>query len=579
MHTAHIALSLTALALGTFAASVGQPKLYGEIQGRGKVVCYYQTWAYNRPAPYTYDIEDIPAELCTHLIYSFVGLSNKTWEVVSIDEKLDIEKNGFKRFNDLKKKHQNLKTILAIGGWDEGGQKYSDMVGVKERRAIFVQSAVKWVKEHGFDGFDLDWEYPGAADRQGKYSDKENFLKLVQELRAVFDQQTPRLLLTVAVPIAKFRLDEGYEVKALGELFDHIHVMSYDLRGNWAGFADVHSPLYPRPFDEWGYAKLNVRDGLQLWVDKGAPKHKLIVGIPIYGRTYTLGSKDNHGLRAGIRRWDTDGGKPGPYTNASGFHAYFEVCQNVKENGWTREWDDIGKCPYAYKDDQWVGYEDEESVAIKLDFIIKQGYGGAMVWAVDMDDYRADCGKKNALMTMINTSMEKFSPPPMPTTTPRPVIPADKSTSRPSNEGMGDSTSRSTSTTTTTKRPIPPPNAEVCSDPQFMFYPHEKECTMYYLCVHGKPELKQCPKKTVWDTDKLICNWPVDVTRPECKSVVFAALETAEETETPVGKQDDQGLNNKGPTRESGKDSSSEKHNNSIEDNKNSGSEGKKESV
>lgn len=65
----------------------------GKMQGRGKVVCYYQTWAYNRPSPYTYDIEDIPAELCTHLIYSFVGLSNKTWEVTSIDPKLDFEKS------------------------------------------------------------------------------------------------------------------------------------------------------------------------------------------------------------------------------------------------------------------------------------------------------------------------------------------------------------------------------------------------------------------------------------------------------------------------------------------------------
>lgn len=55
----------------------------------------------------------------------------------------------------------------------------------------------------------------------------------------------------------------------------------------------------------------------------GAPKHKLIVGVPFYGRTYTLGNKENNGLRAPIKKWEQPGA--GKYTNESGLFAYYEV--------------------------------------------------------------------------------------------------------------------------------------------------------------------------------------------------------------------------------------------------------------
>lgn len=77
------------------------------------------------------------------------------------------------------------------------------------------------------------------------------------------------------------------------------------------------------------------------------------------------------------------------------------ICQDVKSNGWTRKFDNEAKCPYAFKGDQWVGYEDEESVANKMDFILREKYRGVMVFNNDLDDFRGVCGPKNPLMTVI----------------------------------------------------------------------------------------------------------------------------------------------------------------------------------
>jgi chitinase len=41
------------------------------------------------------------------------------------------------------------------------------------------------------------------------------------------------------------------------------------------------------------------------------------------------------------------------------------ICDNLA-NGWTRGWNDEQKVPYVYKGDQWVGYDDFESLEIKV---------------------------------------------------------------------------------------------------------------------------------------------------------------------------------------------------------------------
>ena len=342
-------------------------------------------------------------------------------------------------------------------------------------------------------------------------------------------------------------------------LLDHIHVMSYDLRGNWTGFADVHSPLYRRSFDEWGYEKLNVHDGLNLWLQYGSFKHKLIVGVPFYGRTFTLGTKENHGLRAGINRWipGGGGGNPGPYTGEYGILAYYEICPLVKGN-WTKEYDDVGKCPYAYYDNQWVGYEDEDSMAIKMDYIRNNGYGGGMIWAIDMDDFRGDCGKKHSLLNVMNDKLKGYSVN-VPdadklTTTAKPKAtwdngqwqPSSTSTTSTTPSRSTEATSASTSTQSATgsssvtdtetssstessskassstqesftvsseSSTVPP---SVCSDPAVMFVSSKTDCSEYYMCVHGQPRVSRCPSGTVWNPQGNHCDWPEKASRNDC---------------------------------------------------------------
>jgi chitinase len=63
----------------------------------------------------------------------------------------------YRRWNYLRTVNPHLTTMIAIGGWNEGSDKYSKMASSAASRKIFVDSVVKFLKKYDFDGIDLDW--------------------------------------------------------------------------------------------------------------------------------------------------------------------------------------------------------------------------------------------------------------------------------------------------------------------------------------------------------------------------------------------------------------------------------------
>lgn len=259
--------------------------------------------------------------------------------------------------------------------------------------------------------------------------------------------------------------------------------------------------------------------------------------MAFYGRTYTLGSPDNHGLHAPVKKWDTNGGTPGRYTNESGFLSYFEFCQ--EEDTWKKEFDKIGQCPYAYKQNQWVGYEDANSLRVKVDWLRNEKYGGAMIWALDLDDYRGVCGEQNALFNVLTKGLEGYSvrvpppheltttkkanewwsPPPSTTSATSTTTTSTTTTSRPKTTRFTEPTTPriTTAASSSTKRPMTggelqpdrdtPTDCPADSTGQLLssFRPHPTDNTLYLWCINGKDLTLSCPPGTEWNNVEKQC--------------------------------------------------------------------------
>ncbi|KAL2747341.1 putative chitinase 10 [Vespula maculifrons] len=278
-----------------------------------KVVCYYTNWSQYRTKVGKFMPEDIQPDLCTHVVFAFGWLKkNKLTSFESNDETKDGKIGLYERIVNLKKANPSLKILLAVGGWSFGTQKFKDVSSTRYARQTFIYSAIPYLRDRNFDGLDIDWEYPKGGD------DKKNYVLLLKELREAFEAEAqekkkPRLLLTAAVPVGPDNVKGGYDVPAVASYLDFINLMAYDFHGKWERETGHNAPLYASSLDSEWQKQLSVDNAASMWVRLGAPKEKLIIGMPTYGRSFTLSNPSNFRVHAPA----SGGGKAGEYTKES----------------------------------------------------------------------------------------------------------------------------------------------------------------------------------------------------------------------------------------------------------------------
>ncbi|KAI0159376.1 family 18 glycosyl hydrolase [Pestalotiopsis sp. NC0098] len=348
-----------------------------------RTIGYYEAWANTRPCDVV-SPEDLNLNGFTHINFAFAFFDPSTFEIAPMDT---ASGKLYSRFTALKENNAGLQTWISVGGWsftDPGPTRtaFSDMASTADNRKKFITGLINFMEHYGFDGVDLDWEYPQADDRGGITADKANYVSLAKELKAAFGN---RYGISMTLPTSYWYL-QHFDLAAIQPQVDWFNFMTYDLHGVWDAQSQFIGP-YIAPHTNVTEIDL----GLDLLWRAGVKPAKVVMGLGWYGRSFTL-SDPSCSTPNGICQF-SGGADAGPCSNASGILTLKEIQDTISYNGVEPLWDKEAMVKYVTWDsNQWVSYDDDDTFDQKRNFANKRCLGGTMVWAMDQRDQGEDNG-------------------------------------------------------------------------------------------------------------------------------------------------------------------------------------------
>ncbi|KKA30054.1 hypothetical protein TD95_003582 [Thielaviopsis punctulata] len=377
MLSAALALSV---AVAPVAAAPSQAVARSKTPSGFANMVYYTDWSiYAR----NFKPAQLPADKLTHVLYAFLNV-DADGVVFSGDEWADIQQtypatdanttagnNLFgcaKQIYLLKKQNRRLKSLLSIGGWT-WSTNFSTVAASPAKRKTFAQSSVKIMADWGFDGIDIDWEYPESV------TDAANFNLLVKDVRTELDayaaNYTPSYHYQLTMAASAGPLKYGnLSFPFLGETLDYINLMAYDYGGSWENSSSYLANVYGS--DSNPATPFNTEQAIEAYIGGGVPAAKMVLGMPVYGRSF-----DN-----------TSGmGKPYSGVGTGTWEAGVWDYKALPHAGATYYYDKKLIAGYAYNNQtrELVSYDTPEVVKAKVQYIKNKGLGGSMFWEASAD--------------------------------------------------------------------------------------------------------------------------------------------------------------------------------------------------
>ncbi|KAJ3250262.1 hypothetical protein HDU77_006849 [Chytriomyces hyalinus] len=382
---------------------------YRPFYGPPGAVVYYTNWArYSRGT-----VDSIAFTGISAVNYAFYFV-DKNGVVTSSDSWADSL--NLPALRAQRSKYPQLRTVAAIGGWTGSGF-FSDVAASSVARTAFANNVLNLLDSEGFDGVDLDWEYPGGtgglwSNSKSPY-DAQNFVLLLKELRAKLG--TSRL---ISIAVAARTSPYGTSLTQIAQLVSYMNVMSYDFNGPWSKYSDLNAALNLDPkLTNPNPNKITISSVLNSYVQAGVSKSKLVPGIAFYGRSWQVNSPlSNNGLYQACSSTINPASTTGacfaimgdvddvPYTDSAGVKIYSGIWtyRNLRSqtnspllgpttprSGWTRRYFTILEAATLSSGSttakKFISYEDPTSVQAKAYWSKLQGYGGMMVWEITFD--------------------------------------------------------------------------------------------------------------------------------------------------------------------------------------------------